>query len=178
MSVHERVKHLKCKFCDKAFGYGSNLSAHIKSIHGGIKSIKALNNTCAFCDDIFLDAEKLKEHIIKVHAEPNNSEENFDDSVKSEPIENTSNVQEENQVDVKPFKCDLCDKTFDNKYHLRHHVKHIHEKEHKCALCEKAYGSALKLKDHVMSVHEGVKHHKCEFCDRRFGYQTALSGKN
>ena len=170
MSVHEGVKHLKCKFCNKAFGYGSNLSAHIKSKHGGLNTAV---NTCAFCKAIFHDYEKLKEHIINFHADSNNSN---DENIKNEPIDSINVINEE--TIVKNHKCDLCEKAFDTKYHLTHHIKHIHIKEHKCSLCEKAYGSAAKLKDHFMSIHEGVKIHKCDFCDRRFAYQTALSGMN
>ena len=69
----------------------------------------------------------------------------------------------------KIFKCDLCNKCFDEKRNLRRHKNKVHgEKKHKCETCGKAFSSTTELKRHVNSVHEGIKEYQCGSCEKAF----------
>ena len=56
----------------------------------------------------------------------------------------------------KPYKCDLCDKSFVLKYSLTSHVSIIHEekKPFKCDRCDTTFAYKSVLDKHISSVHE------------------------
>ena len=58
--------------------------------------------------------------------------------------------------DIKPFKCEICDKEFKRKNELTAHQKyHTGAKPFKCKLCSKGFGSSSNLAMH-MRTHTGV----------------------
>ena len=79
--------------------------------------------------------------------------------------------EEENEY----YKCNICDKLFEQQFVLNRHNKYVHEKPHKCDLCDKKFGDSTKLKDHIDSFHVGLKKHQCKLCERSFGYRQHLS---
>ena len=52
--------------------------------------------------------------------------------------------------DKMPFKCDFCNKTFNQNSHLRRHITSVHERktQFECGICDKKYEGkrALTLK--------------------------------
>ena len=44
---------------------------------------------------------------------------------------------------IKPYKCDICDKDSNQKINLEIHLKSVHQelKSYKCKVCEKIFGS-------------------------------------
>ena len=74
----------------------------------------------------------------------------------------------------KPFKCELCDKSFFQKVDRKKHVESIHEgkKPFKCELCDKSFSQKGSRKIHVESVHEGKKPFQCEICDIFFLFEA------
>ena len=107
---------------------------------------------------------------------------NSDDVMKSVPNSNSTKSrtsrktpilksEEENEY----YKCNICDKQFEQQFALNRHNKYVHEKPHKCDLCDKKFGDSTKLKDHIDSFHVGLKKHQCKLCERSFGYRQHLS---
>ena len=66
----------------------------------------------------------------------------------------------------KPYKCDICQKSFSLKNGLNIHVRtHTGEKPYKCKICPKAFVSSGDLTRHTR-VHTGEKPHKCVICSK------------
>ena len=69
------------------------------------------------------------------------------------------------------IKCDLCEKTFNNPYNLKGHVREKHEKKKSekaiCNICGKVLLSKYILSIHHKNMHEIVElKYKCEKCGR------------
>ncbi|KAJ4448812.1 hypothetical protein ANN_00203 [Periplaneta americana] len=68
----------------------------------------------------------------------------------------------------KPFKCEICQKSFTRLQQLRRHaVSHKIDKPFKCDICEKNFGHQLELKKHALT-HTEDKPFKCNLCDKSF----------
>ncbi|XP_077288851.1 uncharacterized protein LOC143913121 [Arctopsyche grandis] len=68
----------------------------------------------------------------------------------------------------KPYKCDICLKSFDQKYPLIVHMRsHTGEKPYKCNICSKSFAAKSSLGVH-MKLHMGEKLYKCDICLRSF----------
>ena len=68
----------------------------------------------------------------------------------------------------RPFKCDLCEKTFAQKSSLREHKKiHANERPFKCEACGYECVSAGSLKRHKIT-HTDERHFPCDECEKKF----------
>ena len=73
----------------------------------------------------------------------------------------------------RPFKCDLCDKDFTRKAHLKRHKQINHDglkptsSPVKCDQCDHTFANKHSLRKHVKKVHE-VKQYFCDVCDQKF----------
>lgn len=54
-------KKLECPFCDRLYGYETNLRAHIRQRHQGIRA------HCPFCSKSFTRNNTVKRHIAREH---------------------------------------------------------------------------------------------------------------
>ena len=71
---------------------------------------------------------------------------------------------------------DGCGVKFYAKTAMKVHFNREHSNEpkpYKCELCEKSYSTRFKLKKHKESVHEGIKL-PCEFCGKVYSCPRAL----
>ena len=88
---HERKKMLKCSFCEKDFGYSTNLARHLKIYHNSTISTRK-EVKCDFCAKVVYSEKSLLRHIKESHKE---------------------------LMEKKTFKCDSCDQIFQNTNDLR-----------------------------------------------------------
>ena len=216
--VHEGLKIHQCDICSKVFAQSFDLKRHIITVHEGAKNYK-----CDRCDQKFSQAGNLKQHLNSVH-DPSNvplsvaSELNNANHETSPPSE--LNIKATEEVDIgeiispknnpeiqmmknditdnnKNHKCDFCDKSYHQKYHLKNHIQLMHRLEnnseteiminneesstgsiHKCQFCRKDFDTHPLLKIHIENVHKRgpkrTKTQKCAICDSIFSNMEDL----
>ena len=85
------------------------------------------------------------------------------------------NRQRRNQE--KKFRCDYCDKEFDEHNMKNHYEKaHMNLKPFGCEVCKKCFATPRFIEKHVSVVHEGIKDYWCDICDERFSSKSNLEG--
>ena len=79
-------------------------------------------------------------------------------------------------VQEKPFKCEICPKSFTFAAYLCQHQVAVHDKKnpHECDICNQGFALQADLKIHFASVHEGKKSFLCQHCDDSFGIKQHL----
>jgi len=108
---------------------------------------------------------------LMVQIEDTNKDEEFI-KIRNEAI---SIQTDNNKHDCKrPFKCDICKKSFAAKYFLDSHKRlHTGEKPFKCEFCPMTFAAKGNLNTH-RKKHTGEKTFKCEFCDKAFAQTSNL----
>lgn len=131
-------KALKCKFCNKRYSHKINLRLHLK-LHNNPKQFQ-----CHVCLKYLSSSSSLKVHV-KTH------------------------------TSEKAFKCEHCSLAFNQKVHLNDHIlsHHTTMRPFNCQLCNKTYVSKSVLKKHLKK-HLGLFKHACEICGKRFFERSAL----
>ena len=82
-------------------------------------------------------------------------------------------LRQQHQITLKErdeiYKCEICDKEFNNDNGLNKHFNNVHKfvKEHCCKICQKVFHSLDYLYSHVKTVHK-EKHHKCDTCEKSY----------
>ena len=102
------LKSVRCTECDEKFSSRRKLAKHFSLAHPDIK-----NYTCKICDHKFLTQRYLKNHMAFVHERDKQKLHtcevcNRDYLSKNDLSRHILRVHEK----IKPFGCDLCEKTF------------------------------------------------------------------
>ena len=101
---------------------------------------------------------------------------NFQVSKKKNPTE--KNIKKPKKPDQKNyiFKCQICFKTFPNRWNLNRHVKsHTGEKPFKCdhPKCGKSFSRKDNLKGHQVT-HSDKRPFKCQLCGSDYKHKKSL----
>ena len=174
-TVHEGIRNFGCEYCEKKFKAKGVLAYHIRNIHH-TKEEKATPRrkkyNCNECERQFFNNMSLKYHIKAIHK----NIESYDCSLCNRKFSKSKGLKRhfrDIHMDHK-YKCNQCDKEFNDGSNLRIHKDAVHEIKFKCNLCEKAFAAKRNLKLHIESIHKGVKY-PCIECDKQFTHPTHLS---
>lgn len=191
--VHMSVRRYKCDFCEKTFKVEAQIRAHMRLNHRPTKNyrcndcgevsqtLKLSQNhrkqhrlkeekpyKCGICLEKFSILNEFIVHM-KSHENPTYQCNGCDKYFKKIKL---LKVHVRNQMGDKPYKCNLCPRTFSLLNQLGYHMskEHNEEKPYVCNLCNKTYCAYATYKNH-MDRHTGKwKKHKCEICGKRLAH--------
>lgn len=149
LTVHKRIhsgeKCVKCDICDKTFSHSGNLTIHMRK-HTFEKPFK-----CNQCGKSFSHSGNLNIHMRKHTGElivATQIDKHFGEHFLNGRIPIS-------ELGEKPFKCEVCQKTFSYSGGLTIHMRiHTGEKPYKCEVCSKEFSHSGNLTIH-MRKHTG-----------------------
>ena len=111
-----------------------------------LKTNLKMTNNCKYCGEHFSTYTKLTKHTNMIHK----------------------------YINLKPYKCEICNKQYLKNCYLRRHIKSSHEGEvFKCKICSLQYSQESSLWDHIQCVHKGKKYN-CNICEKIFANRGSL----
>jgi len=79
------------------------------------------------------------------------------------------------QMIIKPYVCDICNKAFSQRGTLNKHKRtHTGEKLYVCDVCDKAFSRQGGLNTHKR-IHTGETPYVCDICNKAFRYTISLN---
>ncbi|XP_059175796.1 zinc finger protein 62-like [Physella acuta] len=127
---------------------------------------------CSLCDRDVGSAEMYDVHLIKRHFLPKPFKCELCD--KSFKLKRSLRLHKRSHVKELFHKCDKCNYQTHSKYQLRsHEVYHSNVKPYKCRSCDYSCFHLNKLNSHV-KVHTGEKPYRCNICYKNFSHHAGL----
>nr|XP_045617418.1 zinc finger protein 471-like isoform X2 [Procambarus clarkii] len=173
-----------CSYCSKVFNDNWKYKVHMR-VHTGIKPFG-----CSVCSFYATCKMTVRDHIHRKHK----------DYVNPKIILRTVNIDgtvghSELGMPHQEFKCDYCEKVFEDNYDYKEHKKSNHKDAlpYACTKCGHRESARAKMIMHCMQNHsdeelEGLILHnnkpfnvgllklpKCQQCDKIFPYQSQLN---
>ena len=119
-----------CVPCQKSFSSKWHLSRHEDQVHAIGNNYK-----CVKCEKSFLTELKLKKHM-RSHSATGSGEHECEVCQKWFPSSSNLILHRNIHLEEKPFKCDYCDKGFNQRGNLKVHLQKYHNKELGAVLSE------------------------------------------
>ena len=130
---------------------------------------------CKKCNKLFSTKGNLQKHIDTIHENYRPFKCTFPNCTKQYGCESNLIIHERTHTGIKPFVCNICQKSFNENGHLKTHLRiHSEIRAFKCSLCDKKYKSKEALKEHIKINHYHIKMFNCIFCFKKFGTNSAL----
>ena len=162
---HNDLKPFSCTVCDERFKNRNGRQRHMKSIHG-IKSEDVGSVPCHICEMPFDSKAERAKHVREEHLRCGECGKCFSQGKSLRAHMNTAH----GDIKVRPYACDLCDKSYTQSAALSMHKKLKHEgkKDFVCSDCGKAFVAQSLLNNHVKRIHARVRNHACDLCPATF----------
>lgn len=156
------VRLKKCRLCGEMFDTRELLDEHMAANHDVVRKMFE----CELCNKVFVGPTTFERHFKKVH-------------MNGEHVE----------VDDRPYKCDLCQKTFKQFKSIKFHIGSAHADdeclEFTCQYCGIIFSRLGRLDTHLQTEHcdllrkKGIKPVKpkpfsCDVCSKGFTLKNSL----
>ena len=175
---HEsRVIRCAVKACGYLFKSGDQLR-----YHSNCHNAESPDFTCRECDEKFDKWRDCATHLWRVHARDC-------DMLSCHCGYKTMSYRmlkfhSQTHENLKQFKCDVCEKRFNQMSQLKNHViihldKNIEElptwaKPKQCEICQKTFSDSKSLKKHVQAIHSKLKPYICNVCNHKSARKSML----
>lgn len=191
--------------CKASFLEYSDLLTHVDENHGvkrnQFKDYRDTDeNCCEVCFRSFSNYRGLLRHVVVQRK--SNSGARHTCSTCGIQMKSLAQLKdhENKHLGIKPYECDVCQKTFGTKTILKNHmIVHQSDRPFSCEICGKTFARKRNYKDHAMTHtdekpweceickltfriesqflthkrrHTGVRPYKCKFCDKVFSHAT------
>lgn len=184
----------RCKSCNREFARKQSLVRHEKMHACGAS--QHMCNLCGVCGEVFdrrmdLDAHMASKHVNQATSsvvkcatchkecsslvEFNAHLEGSPDCASGDVQSNVIFLSNPNEVNYRPFLCDICGKNFSTSLSLRmHHKIHSGERPFACTTCGKSFVQKVQLTQHELR-HLGIRPFACTVCERTFSQKAQLA---
>jgi len=185
MNTVHSTQRFSCSLCPNSkFKAKKYWKAHMRNIHKDLNiqfpdgrqvGSSSLGLTgpglqCGECGMAFDSAELLKDHINSFHSQPH--------FLTSTQVDCPSDAEDEDydeicEIDVNGelYKCNSCNKSFQNSAELKSHEQSAHSSEF--AQCPHCLIMTKSLRNHIKFVH--MKKFQCELCQKTFSANAKLT---
>ena len=132
-------------------------------------------NICEICKKSFSTLGNMRNHITTIHQNIRPYKCEFPGCIKQYSILSRYQVHLRTHLGKKPFLCQICDKSFNEKGNLKTHLRfHSELRPFQCPHCNKSYKTNGHLKDHIEIQHKMIKKYLCQTCNKKFGRISTL----
>ena len=171
--VHRKAwrKTFKCKECDKVLSTKQYLKDHVQVKHLGNEDY-----SCSLCDFKSGYDSNLRKHVDSIHNASQLKCDVCEWEGKGHRLKfHKKSAHQDIKENTRVHKCDLCEKAYSRKEHLKKHREKTHlGVRYQCDRCEHKFTSQTNLNIHIKSIHDQVKS-SCPQCDHKAHDNSSLA---